>query len=93
MSEVDQVRVVGQYLRRGVAVLFARLAEGVDLTRRKRLGNPLALVLGKQGEARGSDIVCVDGGVLYAARCAYVCSEIFHSWSFPFNFQTKLKIL
>ena len=93
MSEVDQVRVVGQNLCGRVAVAFARLAEGVDLARGERFGDPLPLVLGEKGEARGSDSVCVGRSVLHAARSAYVRSEIFHSCSFPFNFQTKLKFL
>ena len=93
MSEVDQVRVVGQNLCGRVAVAFARLAEGVDLARGERFGDPLPLVLGEKGEALGSDSVCVGRSVLHAARSAYVRSEIFHSCSFPFNFQTKLKFL
>ena len=89
---VDTI-IVGQYLGREVAVQVADFAERVDLRRRQRRGDPLPLVLGEKGEALGSDSVCVGRSVLHAARSAYVRSEIFHSWSFPFNFQTKLKFL
>ena len=93
MSEVDEVRVVGQYLFRPVAVGVARLAESVYLSGGERLGHPLTLVLGEERESRGSYCVRIGGRVVRTSRGAYVCSEIFHNSFFQFIFQTKLRIL
>ena len=93
MPEVDEIRVVGQYLLRAVAVGVARLAESVDLARGERLGHPLALVLGEECEGRGPYCVCVGGGVVHTSCGAYMSSEIFHNSFFQFIFQTKLRIL
>ena len=81
MPEVDEVGVVGQDLRRRVAQLVAGAAEGGDLGRGERLADPLALVLGEEGEARGSDRVCIAGRVLQAACRTHVCSEVFHGYA------------
>ena len=78
MPEVNQVRVVGQYLRGCIPVRVAGFAEGVDLRCGKRRGHPLALVLREKGEARGPDPVCIGGRVFHTSRSTYVCSDIFH---------------
>ncbi len=79
MPEVDEVGIVRQYLRRGVAVFFAGTAECGALRVGERFGHPLALVLGEKGQRRGSDGAGIGRGVPYAARGAYVGSEEFHS--------------
>ena len=78
MSEIDQVGVVGQDLCRGVASLLTGAAEGFDLLGLQGGCDPLALVLGEQGEGRGPDGTGVCGGVLDPACSTYVGSEVFH---------------
>ena len=89
VPEVDQVGVVGQDLCRGVAGPVAGAAEGVDLRRGERCGDPLPLVLGEECEGRGAYRLRIPGGVLHTARGADMCSEIVHVRSCPLSSEQK----
>ena len=93
MSEVDQVGVVGQDLCGGVAAFVAGAAEGVDFGGRQGFGHPLSLVLGEEGESVGPDGAGIPGCVVDPARCADMCSEVFHGVRCFVLFRTKLRNL
>ena len=93
MAEVDEVGVVGQNLCRRIAQLGAGGAEFADLGRSEGRGAPLPLIFGEEGEGCGPYFACVAGGVLDAARGAYVCSEKFHTCRVYDFIRTNVTIL
>ena len=78
VPEVDQVTVVRKHLARLIAVLLAVFLEKPDAFFGQRVCEPLPLVLGEQGKCLRPYIVRVHGGILHPARCADMCSYIFH---------------
>ena len=82
MAQIDEVGVVGQNLRRGVAQFGAGSAERGYFCLGEGLGHPLALVFGEECKGRGADAVRVAGGILQPARGADVCSDVFHGCVF-----------
>ena len=56
-------------------------------------GAPLPLIFGEEGEGCGPYFACVAGGVLDAARGAYVCSEKFHTCRVYDFIRTNVTIL
>src|SRR5476649_2857466 len=75
MAKVNEIAVVWQNLVAAIAVLFTGHFEFLNHVLRQRSGFPLALILGKQRERRGFQLVCANNGLIDTARRADMCSN------------------
>ena len=76
MAEVDQVRIVRQYVLGRDPALFEQASEGVDGLRVQRLRRPLPLVLRKQRERPRPDGLRVLDGVKHPARSGRMRADV-----------------
>ena len=79
MTQIDQIAVVRQDLRRCDAATLAAAAKRTDLGLGQRLGLPLPLVLGEEGEGVGADLLRTQRRLLHAAGGADMGANVLHS--------------
>jgi hypothetical protein len=84
MTEIYQIAVVWQNLRRRVAILFTRLTKTLALLGRERRRIPLTLILGKERKRRCAYRGGIRRSIFHSARSTYMSTKIFHTHHFSF---------